>query len=58
MHLQKNLHGGLRGEKRGWWLKVLLRFYPRNSIGVNHRGYSGCSGLEKDNEKLEKMKVF
>jgi len=22
-------------------------YYPRNSIGINRRGYSGCSGLEK-----------
>jgi len=27
--------------------KVLFRFYPRNSIGINRRGYSGCGGLEK-----------
>jgi len=31
----------------GLTAKVLFRFYPRNSIGINRGGYSGYSGLEK-----------
>ena len=27
----------------------------RNSIGINRRGYSGCSGLEKVIGKTEKL---
>nr|AAU84286.1 hypothetical protein GZ9C4_42 [uncultured archaeon GZfos9C4] len=33
-------------------------FYPRNSIGINRRGYSGYGGLEKIVGKAEKLKSF
>ena len=32
--------------------------YPRNSIGINRKGYSGCGGLEKCIEKSETLKSF
>ena len=33
-------------------------FYPRNIIGINRRGYSGYSGLEKIAGESEKLKTF
>jgi len=33
-------------------------FYPRNSIGINRRGYSGCGGLEKIVRELKAGKFY
>ncbi len=46
LHLKSLLH-----------LKYLLYICTRNSIGINRRGYSGCSGLEKVVEKTETLKT-
>jgi len=33
-------------------------FYPRNSIGINRRGYSGCIGWEKIVGELKAGKFY
>ena len=56
---QKSFSLFLKGNGFIWLLGDSSEFkavsYPRNSIGINRSGYSGCGGLEKSTEKSEKV---
>jgi len=39
-------------------IAILSYCYPRNSIGINRRGYSGCGGLEKIVGELKAGKFY
>ena len=45
MHLQKKVHGGERGGKRGWWLKPFLLIAPLSSFFKKIRNSTSRKGI-------------